>query len=228
MDPADIEFIAGPAAVSGDEDVLDIGRNRRGIPRWVQALFVVALVGAGIVTVTRGDSGKKPVTVPARPAGSLLADGRSQTPGVPTVAPIQAAPVLFLPGGCLNGRCILSPDVPRDVATAVHDYVPRATSPTVVTIASNPVDGESTIQQRTIESVFGSVDLLVRITRYQHSTTASPRALKPTPPGLASAFLRVEGPSYVVDLEWIGPETQPPPIDALNQLIRDSRLEAAS
>jgi hypothetical protein len=118
--------------------------------------------------------------------------------------------------------------VPQDIVTALHDYVPKAAAPTVLTFVSDPSSGNEMIEQRTIESVFGSVDMLVRITRYRHSTNATPSAIKPTPPGLASAFLRVEGAAFVVDLEWIGPETQPPPIDSLNELIRDSRLEAPS
>lgn len=185
-----------------------MGRPRRRIPLWAQVVFVVAVVGAGVVTVVHDSASRKPTKQAVVPASS---SSISVVPPVPSDDP------------CAFDACALSQTVNPDLVAALRQYVPRSGAPTETTLVTGP-DG-SVIEHRLIESVFGSVDLLVRINRYTHPSHTSPSAIKATPPGLASAFLEVENASYVVDLEWIGPETQPPPIDALNKLIRDSRLE---
>jgi len=205
--------------IDGD-DVLDLGRDRRELPRWLLAPFAAAIVVAGYFAATQhGHSSGKPAAVTS--IGSGVSELTTPAPE-PTLTGDGFAPPVT---GCEADTCATSDGVPPAVVEALREYVPSAGRPRVLTFFGSAGDNALQIEQRTVESVFGSVDLLVRITPYRLPQRSSPLAIKATPPGLASAFLSVEGAAYVVDLEWIGPETQPPPIAALNKLIRDTRLE---
>jgi hypothetical protein len=86
--------------------------------------------------------------------------------------------------------------------------------------------GTGVLTARDIELHTGSNTLLVRVRPYHKPVPKPTVAIMPTPPGLASAFLHVETPGYVVDLQWIGEEDTVVPMERLRALAGDPRLEA--
>src|SRR5258708_3431298 len=93
MDPGEIEFVAAPPVVNQPgEEVLDVGRDRRRTPRWLQlgglGIALVALV-VWVATRSNGSSGPAPV------AESPSAQSPSAQPPTPVaVVPVTVEPLL--------------------------------------------------------------------------------------------------------------------------------------
>jgi hypothetical protein len=240
VEPLEIEFLTPSGVPVGEaEDVLDVGRPprhsrlgaataRRRVVTVVAAAVVAAVAGSIVAIANHGSDHKSPVAVPSV---QLLPpvrapEGFSETHRtIPTGVPVQVVPSTRQDPCDATQTCLASSQVPAGLGDAIREYLPAAQDPTVSSRFVATPGGDETLSSRVIETHIGPVDLVVRLSRYQHSTSTPPTAFKAAPKGQASEFFEVEGPGYVVDAEWIAAPTQQAP-DVINDLIRDPRLQA--
>jgi hypothetical protein len=207
-----VEFIEDDA---GDDT--DSGPTQPRSPAVRRRLLVAALViVVGAVLIGRAaTSHKQPQAV----ASPVPAPATRTAP-----SPFDAVGV----GSCPKAAyCQSSPHVPAAAVAALKQYLPAFGALTVTTVtrkdaASDPAG----LWSRLIEAHSAAIDLLILI---RGTDTPQPKptiALAPTPPGLASAFVRTNAAGYEVDVQWTAPDTQPPPITQITALSKDDRLEA--
>jgi hypothetical protein len=222
MGPDDIEFIVGPTPESEPELLAPRAPDsgwRHG--RWWRiALVGVVLVGGLSWALTRHSGSSQPVAATPTPTPSstpysVLPDQNLPTPG-------QAVEKFTCPP---SKPC---PDPGQDVVTimaAVDQYVHHALVSSVQTDLTLSRLEAFGLGQRTISAQLDSVSLFIRIRPYLRPEGPPTQGIAPTPPGLGSALFRYETASFVIDVEWIGTDQTPPPVDALAELAVDPRLE---
>jgi hypothetical protein len=208
-----VEFIEDDA---GDDT--DSGPTQPRSPAVLRRLLIAALViVVGAVLIGRAATSHKdnrPLAGPTPPAPS------------PSIAS-SAADAVGVDSCPKASYCRSSPQVPAAAAAALRQYLPAFGALTVTTVtrkdaASDPAG----LWSRLIETHSAAIDLLILIRGTDMPQPKPTIALTPTPPGLASAFLRTNAAGYEVDVQWTAPDTQPPPITALTALSKDDRLEA--
>lgn len=208
MDERGVEFVSGDPAPAGERaDVLEVGRPRATVARWVFLALVAAAAVAAWLLRGSGTSAQHRPTATHGAAPTAI-----RSPGFPCPGP---------------GVCVTSSTVPRAVAAAVARYVPHAATAAVRSaLREGATAGNPLLQAREIEAHLGSNTLLIRVRPYYRPVPSV--AISPTPPGLASAVVHLETPGYVVDLQWIGEDDTIVPMAALRALAADRRLETVS
>jgi hypothetical protein len=228
-----IEFIVEPPPDEPGE-LLPAPRRPRGLVLAGLALVVAIGIGWALVHHSSSSPAAAPTVAPtATPTVTPTAAASASLPAIGGLHPISA-PATVLPTrvgtslvpGCRTPGCTASATVPKDVTAALARYVVGAGETTVSTIVREDVtSGNPELVRRLIDSHIGSVDLLIRITPYQHPEPTPTVGISPTPPGLGSAFFRTVTAAYVIDIQWTGTDSTPPPVDALQSLADDPGLE---
>jgi len=204
MEPGDIEFVSdGTGAVMPPPPR----------PRFWQVLLVVAVAAAGIGWAVTRHSGGQPVAASTSTHISL--------------PPIRNIPELTINCDPASGCHMSQADIAA-IRAAVAAQLPNARlSEVSTTVRPNHGTGIG-LAERILDAHIDSVDLLLRIRPYLHPEPAPTAGITPTPPGLGSAFFRFTTAAFVVDVQWTGTDSTPPPVDKLQALADDPRLESLS
>ena len=210
MEPDDIEFV-------GSEEPLPPARSESPTPdrpwRVFRVLVAAAVVAGGLVWAMTRSSGQghDPVAVSPSPSPSS-----PSSPSNSKVAPTPTDPASLDYRSTAAGK-------------AFAQYLPNATITNItVTYTADPSLGRMHTSTELIEAHQDSVEVLLRVRPYQGPQPEPTTGITPTPPGLGSAFFHFETASSVVDVEWIGTDSTPPPVGALESLADDPRLESLS
>jgi hypothetical protein len=184
--------------------------------RWVLGVAVLCVLGV-VWALTRPEG--RP---PPSPRLALPTTVPSIAP-VPVPAPSSSA----RPDPCHGVRfCTGEFLVPASVVAAVHKYLPQAQSVrTVSYLGRIGTTGAIYLVERHIEVLAGSIQVLIVL----HRTFGAPAAPSPivtAGAGTGSALIHADPPGFVVDLQYLAPETLPPNASQLKLLARDSDLES--
>lgn len=226
MDAGHIEFVSDDApAHDGGDDVLDVGLPRRQLPRPLWVAVALLVVGAGVLWLVVGRSATPSARTAAIPLSPVVT-----APSASIVTPQPSGPTFRQLAGipCRDpGVCVVSAAVPRDVRRVVQQYLPQAQGTSVHSATrEGATAGDAVLLGRTLEAHLGSSTLLISLRVYLRPSVGPIPAITATPPGLSSAFLHVETPSFVIDVQWIAPGETIVPMTHLRSLATDPRLEA--
>jgi len=209
MEPDGIEFVAG----SVDETPVQPAPARG--PRVWRVLLVAAVLAGGVAwAVTRHSSMPSVAAVKATPT--------------PTFSITDEAPQVSFSCSESASTCPVSRVDVATVEAAFTQYLPTARLSSIDTTLHTDHGTALAIAERILDAHIDSVDVLLRIRPYLHPEPAPTAGITPTPPGLGSAFFRFTTAAFVVDIQWTGTDATPPPVDALQALADDPRLESLS
>lgn len=202
-----IEFLpdGGGSIQPADED---LAAPRR--PWWILgAVALAALAVLWAVTRPSGAHSTHQQAAPThRPAGTTTA-----SPDEP-FRPCHGAPF-----------CAASVLVPSEVRRALQRYLPSRISLLHVRSYVAQSLGGAYLAEREIDVVGGSVELLITLHRIV-GPVPGPSAITSAAAGTGSVLIHRHTEAFVIDLQYLAPETVPPTIAKLRVLAVDPRLEA--
>lgn len=193
----------------------------RGRP-WL-LLGAVALLVLAVLWASTRPSGTGPTTKqqagPTTPHRPTFAATRSFSPDPRSIAP----------SGVCHGApyCAATIRYPSQVRRLLQRYLPAAISSLQVRsyLAQSLSTGGTYLADREIDVVGGSVELLITLHRIIGPLPPSHEIVH-APSGTGSALVRRHTSAYVIDLQYLAPETVPPSVAKLRALAIDPRLEA--
>lgn len=164
--------------------------------------------------------------VATRPSDPQLSKHATQQAGLPsgTAASSSAAAAVACHGAPF---CASTVDIPPAVRSALRQYLPPPISSLQVRtyVAESLSTGGTYLAERDINVVAGSVNVLVKLHRV-FGPAPAPSEIVVAPPGVGSALVHRRTDAFVIDLQYLAPETVPPSIATLRVLAIDPRLEA--
>lgn len=174
--------------------------------RWLGALVVAAVVvGVTAWALTRPSHSPAPRHVVAVPT--------------PTVSAV-VDPACQGPAGCS-----VRVGVPRAIAGLARAYLPSGAHLRVRTVVvPGAPNKDNVFVRRDIDAQIDSVTVLIRVQRGGSRT----QAIAPDPPGVGSLVLQHSISGFLVQLQYLAPDTVPPMLARLRALIRDPRLTSTS
>jgi hypothetical protein len=204
-----IEFLPDESAEPPPEAADEPGRHR---PWWL--LGVLALVAAAAAWTLTRPSTPSPRETQAAPTPITRPIGTS-TASDPAAVACHGAPF-----------CIASLEVPADLRTVIRQYLPSIDSVQVRSYVGRIVSsGGRYLTEREISLLDGSVNILISLHRSYHPQSR-PSAIVTAAPGVGSVLVHDMTPAFTIDLQYLAPETVPPPLRQLRRLLRDPRLES--
>jgi hypothetical protein len=122
--------------------------------------------------------------------------------------------------------CASTPQIPPPLQAAIRHYLPDTNALDVRSyFAHSLTTGASYLAERDIRANAGSVSVLILVRR-DYGDPSAPHEIIDAPLGTGSLVVHGEPVGFVVDLQYLAPETVPPTLSRLRMLIRDPRLES--
>lgn len=120
--------------------------------------------------------------------------------------------------------CFVRSGITPEIAALARAYLPRGMRLKVRTVVSvDSLSHRNLLVARDIDGDVDSVTVLIRLQRAGSAGSAR-REIAPDPPGLGSILISHVNSGFVVRLQYLAPETVPPTLGRLRELIRDPRL----
>lgn len=201
-----------------EEDILDLGDGRRGIPSALLGVLIAfaVVVAGGVWLATSGSSPKAVPSTFATPTGV----GLYQPTSVPSASsqPVSAGDPARCPSSL---HCDTSRAIPLRMLAVLRRYVPHAVAESGHTVIRT---GVPRLWFRQLNAHLGRITILVIVSARNAMRGPPPGALD-TVDNASFGYVRQSVRGYLVQVQVNGPRRTRPRLETLRALASDPRLE---
>ena len=195
------------------DELLEVGSrppaDRR--RRWIVAVLAIVVAVPIIVLSLRHSSSPKPSAAPTTPTSSPVSSPAPVRPSTVRLRdPCQGIAGCVVRSGVSPALAALARrHLSPDVVVRVHTYL-------VVDSRDRP----TRLVERDLDAYYRSATVALRVDHGSDTTSA----LTPDPPGVGSLLLHQSNAGFTVRLQYLAPETVPPMMTDLLNLMKDPHL----